>query len=187
MPMRPDAPPAAEQTTGQTAPAVKTKTKSKDKAKDKVKGKGKAAATKADKNATAKAPDKTQDKSSDKTQPAAPAKPEPKGPFILIDARTGEVLMEGRSGEPYYPGLAHQADDGLSHLPETAAAGQMKPDQQLVVSELAHAQEPSKIGVPTGKTVSVDFALQALLVYSANDMAYVLAEGASGSIRRLCR
>ena len=30
--------------------------------------------------------------------------------------------------------------------------------------------------------MSVDFALQALLVYSANDMAYVLAEGADGNI-----
>jgi D-alanyl-D-alanine carboxypeptidase len=175
----PDAPPAAEQTTGQTAPAVKTKTKSKDKAKDKVKGK--AAATKADKKATAKAPDKTQDKSSDKTQAAAPAKPEPKGPFIMIDARTGEVLMEGRAGEPYYPASLTKLMTGYLIF-HKLRAGQMKLEQQLVVSELAHSQEPSKIGVPAGKSVSVDFALQALLVYSANDMAYVLAEGAAGSI-----
>jgi D-alanyl-D-alanine carboxypeptidase len=59
--------------------------------------------------------------------------------------------------------------------------GKLTLEQQIIVSEIAHSQEPSKIGVPTGKTVSVDFALQALLVYSANDMAYVLAEAASGT------
>src|SRR5438874_7454696 len=58
--------------------------------------------------------------------------------------------------------------------------GELKLDQQIPVSALAHDQPPSKIGVPEGKTVSVDFALQALLVYSANDMAYVLAEAAAG-------
>jgi D-alanyl-D-alanine carboxypeptidase len=61
-------------------------------------------------------------------------------------------------------------------------AGQLTLEQKISVSELAHSQPPSKIGVPAGKTVSVDFALQALLVHSANDMAYVLAEAASGSI-----
>jgi hypothetical protein len=44
------------------------------------------------------------------------------------------------------------------------------------------SQEPSKIGVPVRKDGQRRFRLQALLVYSANDMAYVLAEGASGSI-----
>ena len=33
-----------------------------------------------------------------------------------------------------------------------------------------------------GSTISVDLALQTLLVYSANDMAYVLAEGANGTV-----
>jgi D-alanyl-D-alanine carboxypeptidase len=62
-------------------------------------------------------------------------------------------------------------------------AGQLTLEQKIPVSELANSQPPSKIGVPVGKTVSVDFALQALLVHSANDMAYVLAEAASGSVR----
>jgi D-alanyl-D-alanine carboxypeptidase len=61
-------------------------------------------------------------------------------------------------------------------------AGQLTLDQKITVSEIARSQPPSKIGVPVGKTVSVDFALQALLVHSANDMAFVLAEAASGSV-----
>ncbi len=108
-------------------------------------------------------------------------KPGPHGPSILIEARTGEVLAQDRAGEPFYP--ASLTKLMTSYLVfKKLRAGEMKPDQELVVSARAHAQEPSKIGVPIGKTVTVDFALQALLVYSANDIAYVLAEGASGSI-----
>ncbi len=110
-----------------------------------------------------------------------PAKPEPRGPSVLIDARTGEVLMQDRAGEPFYPASLTKLMTGYIIF-QKLRAGVLKPDQPLTVSELAQSQEPSKIGVPAGKTVTVDFALQALLVYSANDMAYVLAEGASGSI-----
>jgi D-alanyl-D-alanine carboxypeptidase len=112
---------------------------------------------------------------------AKPAKPEPRGPFVLIDAHTGEVLMQDRAGEPFYPASLTKLMTGYIIF-QKLRAGTLRPDQALVVSELAHSQEPSKIGVPAGKTVTVDFALQALLVYSANDMAYVLAEGAAGSI-----
>jgi D-alanyl-D-alanine carboxypeptidase len=38
-----------------------------------------------------------------------------------------------------------------------------------------------------GTTVSVDLALQMLLVYSANDMAYVLAEGSSGTYQNFVK
>jgi D-alanyl-D-alanine carboxypeptidase len=105
------------------------------------------------------------------------------GPTLLFDAMTGEVLSQERAGEPWYPAsltklmtayiIFQKLRDGSLHM-----------DQQIMVSEKAHSQEPSKIGIPTGKTVSVDFALQALLVYSANDMAYVLAEASSGSYER---
>lgn len=112
---------------------------------------------------------------------AAPKKPDPRGPSVLIDAKTGEVLAQDRAGEPFYPASLTKLMTGYIIF-QRLRDGRLKPDQQLTVSERAHSQEPSKIGVPVGKTVSVDFALQALLVYSANDMAYVLAEGAAGSI-----
>ncbi len=101
------------------------------------------------------------------------------GPTLLIDARSGEVLAQERAGEPWYPASLTKLMTAYVIF-QRLRDGRLKLDQQVLVSEVAHAQEPSKIGVPTGKTVSVDFALQALLVYSANDMAYVLAEAASG-------
>jgi D-alanyl-D-alanine carboxypeptidase len=102
------------------------------------------------------------------------------GPSLLFDPQTGEVLSQDRAGEPWYPASLTKLMTAYIVF-QKLHAGTLKLDQKVPVSELAHAQPPSKIGVPVGKTVSVDFALQALLVYSANDMAYVLAEAASGT------
>src|SRR5262245_17532278 len=60
--------------------------------------------------------------------------------------------------------------------------GRLKLDQKIKVSWLAAQQPPSKIGIEGGGEVSVDFALQALLVHSANDMAVVLAEAVEGNL-----
>ncbi len=103
------------------------------------------------------------------------------GPTVLFDPNTSEVLSQDRAGEPWYPASLTKLMTAYVIFGKLRS-GQLTLDQKLPVSELAHAQPPSKIGVPVGSTVSVDFALQALLVYSANDMAFVLAEGADGSI-----
>jgi D-alanyl-D-alanine carboxypeptidase len=105
------------------------------------------------------------------------------GPALLFDAQTGEVLSQERAGEPWYPASLTKLMTAYIVF-QKMREGKLLLQQQIYVSALASGQEPSKIGVPAGKTVSVDFALQALLVYSANDMAYVLAEAASGSRER---
>ena len=103
------------------------------------------------------------------------------GPSLLFDPATEEVISQDRAGEPWYPASLTKLMTAYVVF-QKIREGQLTKDQKIAVSELAHAQPPSKIGVPVGKTVSVDFALQALLVYSANDMAYVLAEAASGNV-----
>jgi D-alanyl-D-alanine carboxypeptidase len=103
------------------------------------------------------------------------------GPTLLFDPATQEVISQDRAGEPWYPASITKLMTAYIIF-QKLKSGDMKLDQRIPVSELAHSQPPSKIGVPVGQSVSVDFALQALLVYSANDMAYVLAEGAAGSI-----
>ncbi len=52
---------------------------------------------------------------------------------------------------------------------------------KITVSKNANAQAPSKIGLPVGASMTVDLALRALLVKSANDVAVMLAEAISGS------
>jgi D-alanyl-D-alanine carboxypeptidase len=103
------------------------------------------------------------------------------GPSVLFDPATQEVIAQDRAGEPWYPASLTKLMTAYVVF-EKLRAGQLKLDQKIPVSALANAQPPSKIGVPAGQSVRVDFALQALLVYSANDMAFVLAEAASGSV-----
>lgn len=103
------------------------------------------------------------------------------GPSILVEARTGQVLAADRAGEPWYPASLTKLMTAYVVF-QKLRAGTLKLDQQLPVSVLAASQEPSKIGMQPGSTISVDLALQSLLVYSANDMAYVLAEGSSGTV-----
>ena len=104
------------------------------------------------------------------------------GPSLLFDAFSGEVISQDRAGEPWYPASLTKLMTGYVVF-RKIRSGALKLDQQIPISALAASQPASKIGIPAGKTVTVDFALQAMLVYSANDMAYVLAEGASGSIQ----
>ena len=103
------------------------------------------------------------------------------GPTLLFDPATQEVISQDRAGDPWYPASITKLMTAYVIF-QKLKSGELKLDQKIPVSELAHSQPPSKIGVPVGQTVSVDFALQALLVYSANDMAYVLAEGAAGTV-----
>ena len=102
------------------------------------------------------------------------------GPSLVFDAATGEVISQDRAGEPWYPASLTKLMTAYVVF-EKLKRGEMQLDQKLTVSELASGQPASKVGMRTGSTITVDLALQMLLVYSANDMAYVLAEGTSGT------
>lgn len=103
------------------------------------------------------------------------------GPSIVVDVATGEVLSQDRSGEPWYPASLTKLMTAYLVFGKIRS-GELTLDRKINVSTVASAQPPSKIGMKPGSAVSVDFALQTLLVYSANDMAYVLAEAAGGTV-----
>jgi D-alanyl-D-alanine carboxypeptidase (penicillin-binding protein 5/6) len=108
---------------------------------------------------------------------------EPKSTAIVMDAGTGEILYSERADSPRYPAsvtkimtmyLAFQAlADGRLHL------GDM-----IVVSPLAAAQPATKLGLRAGETISVEDALHAMAVHSANDMAVAIAEKVGGTSSR---
>ncbi|MGB9143506.1 MAG: D-alanyl-D-alanine carboxypeptidase family protein [Aestuariivirga sp.] len=103
------------------------------------------------------------------------------GPSVLFDAATGEVISYERAGEPWYPASLTKLMTAYIVF-KKLKGGSLRLDQKIIVSPLAASQEPSKIGMKPGSAISVDLALQSLLVYSANDMAYVLAEAAGGTV-----
>ena len=102
------------------------------------------------------------------------------GPSLLFDPATGEVVSQDRAGEPWYPASLTKLMTAYVIF-EKLKRGEMQPDQKLTVSQLASSQPASKVGMKPGTQITVELALQMLLIYSANDMAYVLAEGASGT------
>jgi D-alanyl-D-alanine carboxypeptidase len=97
------------------------------------------------------------------------------GPSLLIESSTGKVIVEDRAGMPWHPASLTKLMTAYLTF-KALRQGRLKLDQKIPVSWLAAQQPPSKIGIAGGGEVSVDFALQALLVHSANDMAVVLAE-----------
>lgn len=99
----------------------------------------------------------------------------------MFDPKTAEVISQERAGEPWYPASLTKLMTGYIVFKQLRS-GALRLDQRIPVSFTASLQQPSKLGIKAGNTVSVDIALQAMLVYSANDMAVVLAEASAGSV-----
>ncbi|MGQ0484644.1 MAG: D-alanyl-D-alanine carboxypeptidase family protein [Hyphomicrobiales bacterium] len=108
------------------------------------------------------------------------------GPSLLFDPATGLVVSQERAGEVWYPASLTKLMTAYLVF-KRLRSGEMRLDRKIPVSVFANSQRSSKIGIKPGGAVTVDFALQALLVYSANDMAVVLAEAAGGTSYRFVR
>lgn len=109
------------------------------------------------------------------TEPAAG------GPSLVFDPATGNIISQDRAGMPWYPASLTKLMTAYLTF-QALREKRLTLEQKIPVSWLAARQPPSKIGVQAGGSVSVDFALQALLVHSANDIAVALAEAVGGNL-----
>ena len=103
------------------------------------------------------------------------------GPSLVVELESGKIIAEDRAGQAWYPASLTKLMTAYLTF-EAIRAGELKLDQEITVSKRANSMPASKIGFPTGSNVSVDLVLQSLLVYSANDMAIVLAEAVAGDV-----
>jgi D-alanyl-D-alanine carboxypeptidase len=101
--------------------------------------------------------------------------------LLLVDAESGKVLYADNATRPWHPASVTKLMTAYVIL-HAIKDGRVTPDKLLTVSANAMAQQPSKMGFKVGIKVTVDNALKMMIVKSANDMAVVLAEGASGSV-----
>lgn len=99
---------------------------------------------------------------------------------ILIDAETGAVLHGDREDDLRYPASLTKIMT-LYLVFEALERGQLKLHQRLHVSAFAAGQEPSKLGLKPGETITVEAAILGVVTKSANDAAVVLAEGVARS------
>ena len=99
---------------------------------------------------------------------------------IAIDAHTGKVLVAREADTPRYPASITKVMT-LYVLFEDMKAGRFNNKSRFKVSSKASKQQPSKLGLKPGSTISVDDAIKALVTRSANDVAMVVAENVGGS------
>lgn len=98
---------------------------------------------------------------------------------LVADMDTGRVLYQENANELNYPAsltkimTLYLTFDALEH-------GRLNLDDYLIVSQSAANAEPVKLGLAAGSKIRVEDAIKAVAVYSANDVARVLAENLKG-------
>lgn len=98
---------------------------------------------------------------------------------LLMDAGSGEILYEKNAYEQRTPASVTKMLTCLVVL-ET-----MELDQQVTVPA-GISVEGTNLAVKEGETFTVEQLLYGMMLYSANDMAEVLAVAAGGSIQNFC-
>ncbi len=111
---------------------------------------------------------------------AALATPAMAGPALLFDVSDGRVLYAEDADNQWHPASLTKIMTAYVTF-EALKEGKLTMASKIGCSELASSQAPSKIGLPVGAEMTVETALQALIVKSANDVAMMLAEAVSGS------
>ncbi len=99
---------------------------------------------------------------------------------IVIDAASGKILHEQMASEPRYPASLTKMMT-LYLLYEQLQKGTLTLSTPLTASAYACSQEPTRLGLKPGDQVTVEDAIKALVVRSANDVAVMVAEHIGGS------
>jgi D-alanyl-D-alanine carboxypeptidase (penicillin-binding protein 5/6) len=100
---------------------------------------------------------------------------------ILVDPATGVVLWGRRSRTPVPPASLTKM------LTALAVRASLDLDTVTVASPAAARQPARRLAMKRGQKLTVEQALKALMIVSANDVAVMLAEAAGGSVPRFAR
>jgi D-alanyl-D-alanine carboxypeptidase len=107
---------------------------------------------------------------------SAPAEVDPsKFSAIVVDANTGQTLWSVNENALRHPASITKVMT-LYLLFEQLENGTLSLTSRIPISEHAAAQEPSKLGLSPGETISVEDAIKAIVTRSANDIAVAVAE-----------
>jgi len=98
---------------------------------------------------------------------------------IVIDAETGEILYEKNANTGNYPASLTKMMT-LYLLFEALDSGRVEIGQAMPVSKRAAARPATTLGLRAGERITVEQAIHALIIRSANDVATVVAEALGG-------
>lgn len=99
---------------------------------------------------------------------------------VIIDGETGKVIYARNADALRYPASLTKMMT-LYLLFNSMQKGQVTLQTPLTVSAHAAAQAPVKLYMRPGDTISVEQAIKAIVVRSANDVAVTIAENLGGS------
>jgi len=105
---------------------------------------------------------------------------------VVVEARTGTVLIDAGADEPRYPASLTKMMT-LYMLFEALREGRTQLTSRIVMSEEAASRPPSKLGIPPGGGLTVEQAILALVTKSANDVAAAVGEHIGGSEERFAQ
>jgi D-alanyl-D-alanine carboxypeptidase len=100
---------------------------------------------------------------------------------ILVDPATGAVLWSRRSRTPAPPASLTKM------LTAVTVRASLDLDQMTVASRASARQPAGRLAMRRGQRLTVNQALKALMIVSANDVAVMLAEATGGSVARFAR
>jgi len=105
---------------------------------------------------------------------------------ILMDARDGSILYAENAGIVRRPASLTKMMT-LFLVFDALDAGKLHPGDTIRFSRYAATRQPSRVGMRPGATMTVDQAIRAVAVISANDVAVALAEAIGGTEDRFAR
>lgn len=119
---------------------------------------------------------------------AVPASAQDRYAALVMDARTNEVLLEDQADEARYPASLTKMMT-LYMVFEALERGDITLDTRWTASRNASRQPPSRLGLACSRrrgcdSITVEQAINALVVQSANDVAVLTAERLGGTEAR---
>ncbi len=103
------------------------------------------------------------------------------GPYIVVDAATGAVLSQSNATLAWHPASTTKMMTAYVAL-RAVRAGRIGLETAIPASPLAARQPRVKVYIKPGQEITLDNALKVMMVKSANDIAYVVAEGVGGDV-----
>lgn len=101
------------------------------------------------------------------------------GPTLVFNMENGHVLYADDPDVPWYPASLTKMMTAYLAF-EAIRDGRARPETRVIISRAARRQPPTKLGLAVGKYITLEEALRAIMIKSANDVSVAIAETLGG-------
>lgn len=108
------------------------------------------------------------------------------GTSLVVDASTGAVLSADNPTQAWHPASTTKMMTLYVAL-KAVREGRIGLETPIPASKRAASQPRVKVYIKAGQEVTLDNAIRIMMVKSANDIAYVIAEGVGGTVENFVR